>query len=176
MTIELKVPTMSCQHCVNAITNEVSDLPGVERVAIDLGNEKGQCRGRRQCDHRCCHRRDQRGGLRRGKCTELVEARCLDCGFWGVVDAAPKMLGAASGRWIDTMATKQLNLPVTGMTCASCVNRIERGLRKVEGVETAQVNLATEQASINFDPAKVDRTRSRRSYRKKWLWCYHRSC
>lgn len=40
MTIELKVPTMSCQHCVNAITNEVSDLPGVERVVIDLGTKK----------------------------------------------------------------------------------------------------------------------------------------
>src|SRR3954468_10295364 len=48
--------------------------------------------------------------------------------------------------------TKQLTLPVTGMTCASCANRIERGLKKVPGVESAQVNLATEQATISFDP------------------------
>lgn len=53
------------------------------------------------------------------------------------------------------MTTKQLILPVTSMTCASCVNRIERGLRKVEGVETAQVNLATEQAAVSFNPAQV---------------------
>jgi P-type Cu+ transporter len=53
------------------------------------------------------------------------------------------------------MATKQLTLPVKGMTCASCVNRVERGLRKVEGVEGAQVNLATEQATVAYDPAQV---------------------
>ena len=53
------------------------------------------------------------------------------------------------------MATKQLKLPVTGMTCASCVNRVERGLKKVGGVETAQVNLASEQATITYDPQQV---------------------
>jgi len=45
--------------------------------------------------------------------------------------------------------------PVEGMTCASCVNRIERYLRKVEGVTEANVNLATESASVTFDPARV---------------------
>ncbi len=53
------------------------------------------------------------------------------------------------------MATKQLKLPVTGMTCASCANRIERGLKKVPGVEAAQVNLANEQATISFDPQQA---------------------
>jgi len=42
------------------------------------------------------------------------------------------------------------------MTCASCVNRIERYLRKVDGVLDANVNLATESASVRFDPARVD--------------------
>ena len=36
MTIELIVPEMSCQHCVNSITGEVSQLQGVRNVAIDL--------------------------------------------------------------------------------------------------------------------------------------------
>ena len=45
--------------------------------------------------------------------------------------------------------------PVEGMTCASCVNRIERYLRKVDGVEQANVNLATESASVRFDPGRV---------------------
>lgn len=39
MTIELIVPEMSCQHCVNAITGEVSQLRGVRNVAIDLGTK-----------------------------------------------------------------------------------------------------------------------------------------
>ncbi|HEY0603607.1 MAG TPA: heavy metal translocating P-type ATPase [Herpetosiphonaceae bacterium] len=56
------------------------------------------------------------------------------------------------------MATKQLTFPVTGMTCASCASRIERGLKKVGGVEAAQVNLASEQATVNYDPQQVQAT------------------
>lgn len=41
------------------------------------------------------------------------------------------------------------------MTCASCANRIERGLKKVGGVEVAQVNLASEQATITYDRQQV---------------------
>jgi P-type Cu+ transporter len=53
------------------------------------------------------------------------------------------------------MATQQITLPVTGMTCASCSTRVERGLKKVAGVERAQVNLATEQATVTYDPQQV---------------------
>ncbi|GAF58924.1 LOW QUALITY PROTEIN: lead, cadmium, zinc and mercury transporting ATPase [Psychrobacter sp. JCM 18902] len=40
-------------------------------------------------------------------------------------------------------------LPIEGMTCASCVGRVEKALKKVEGVENAEVNLATENAMIS---------------------------
>jgi Cu+-exporting ATPase len=53
------------------------------------------------------------------------------------------------------MAEQQLQLPVTGMTCASCVNRVEKALKKVPGVSGASVNLATEQAAVSFDPAEA---------------------
>jgi len=48
--------------------------------------------------------------------------------------------------------TKTIELGVQGMTCASCVGRVERGLKKVGGVEAASVNLATERATITYDP------------------------
>ena len=47
-----------------------------------------------------------------------------------------------------------IELPITGMTCASCANRIERKLNKLEGV-TASVNYATEKATVEYDPAAV---------------------
>jgi Cu+-exporting ATPase len=53
------------------------------------------------------------------------------------------------------MATKQVNLPVTGMTCANCSLTIERNLKRLEGVEGAAVNLATEKASVIYDPSLV---------------------
>jgi Cu+-exporting ATPase len=53
-----------------------------------------------------------------------------------------------------TTETRQaeIQLPIEGMTCASCVNRIERFLRATDGVEDATVNLATEIATIRFLP------------------------
>ena len=54
------------------------------------------------------------------------------------------------------MAIQEIDLPVTGMTCASCVRTVERTLKKTEGVEDATVNLATERARVAYDPAQVD--------------------
>ncbi|MPY67561.1 copper-translocating P-type ATPase [Deinococcus sp. SDU3-2] len=53
------------------------------------------------------------------------------------------------------MDTKTLDLDIGGMTCAACVGRVERGLKKVDGVENAVVNLATERATVTFDPART---------------------
>jgi Cu+-exporting ATPase len=51
--------------------------------------------------------------------------------------------------------SKQLTLPITGMTCANCVATVERGLKKQEGVQTAVVNLASERATVTFNPQTV---------------------
>ncbi|HZU67890.1 MAG TPA: heavy metal translocating P-type ATPase [Ktedonobacteraceae bacterium] len=45
---------------------------------------------------------------------------------------------------------------IEGMTCASCAMRIEKGLKKVPGVKDASVNLATEKATVIYDPALTD--------------------
>ncbi|MGB9673016.1 MAG: heavy metal translocating P-type ATPase [Anaerolineales bacterium] len=52
--------------------------------------------------------------------------------------------------------TKQVVLPVTGMTCANCVATIERNLKKVNGVKLANVNLSSERALVEFDPSLTD--------------------
>jgi Cu+-exporting ATPase len=51
----------------------------------------------------------------------------------------------------------EIILPIEGMTCASCVNRIERFLKKTPGVAEAAVNLATEKATVVVDPALAGR-------------------
>ncbi|MFQ6171303.1 heavy metal translocating P-type ATPase [Oryzobacter sp. R7] len=52
-------------------------------------------------------------------------------------------------------ATETCTLQIGGMTCASCVRRIEKALNKLDGVSDARVNLATEVASVTFTPALV---------------------
>ena len=51
---------------------------------------------------------------------------------------------------------RTVQVGVSGMTCASCVSRVERALNKTEGVNTTTVNLATEKASINYDPEQTN--------------------
>lgn len=50
---------------------------------------------------------------------------------------------------------KKTTLQLTGMTCAACANRIEKGLSKMEGVQEANVNFALERAAVSFDPKVV---------------------
>jgi len=52
--------------------------------------------------------------------------------------------------------TEKISLPVEGMTCASCVMRVEKALSKIEGIKDVNVNFATEKASFTFDPDTVD--------------------
>mgnify|MGYP002063273618 CR=1 FL=1 len=47
--------------------------------------------------------------------------------------------------------TAKAELPITGMTCANCVAAVERNLKKVDGVQVANVNLSSERATIEYD-------------------------
>ncbi len=54
---------------------------------------------------------------------------------------------------------ERVDLPVTGMSCAACAARIEKGLGSLEGVSQANVNFAAEKATVFFDPKKTDLSR-----------------
>ncbi|HZG55726.1 heavy metal translocating P-type ATPase [Paenibacillus sp.] len=56
---------------------------------------------------------------------------------------------------MEESALRQATLQVTGMTCAACASRIEKGLGKLPGVRSAAVNLATETARVSYAPGEV---------------------
>ena len=64
-----------------------------------------------------------------------------------------------------TLPITELDIGIGGMTCASCVSRVEKALAKVPGVSTATVNLATETARIHFDPTEQMEAKLRRAVR-----------
>jgi Cu+-exporting ATPase len=55
---------------------------------------------------------------------------------------------------VDVSAKREL--AITGMTCASCVRSVETALASVAGVESAEVNLANERATVRLDPARTE--------------------
>ena len=50
---------------------------------------------------------------------------------------------------------KNANIKISGMSCASCALNVEKSLETLEGVEKAQVNLGTEEATIEYNPQKL---------------------
>ena len=54
------------------------------------------------------------------------------------------------------MAEKRVDVPIGGMTCASCVATIEHGVKDLPGVKEVNVNLATERGTVVYDPDLVN--------------------
>lgn len=52
--------------------------------------------------------------------------------------------------------TEKIQLHITGMHCANCSSSVERALKKAPGIRQAAVNLASEKATIEYDPAKIN--------------------
>ena len=72
-----------------------------------------------------------------------------------VQDRAPLTAEPTTDTDTPDAAATNVRLTIEGMTCASCARRVERALARVPGVSEASVNLATERASVTFDPRAV---------------------
>lgn len=68
-------------------------------------------------------------------------------------DTVLDSLDCAGYNW--TVSIKTLELPITGMSCASCAARVERGVGKLAGIVESNVNCATNVLTVKYDPAKV---------------------
>ncbi|MDR3342042.1 MAG: heavy metal translocating P-type ATPase [Treponema sp.] len=56
---------------------------------------------------------------------------------------------------VEQSNNSTVTIPIGGMTCAACAQRVEKAIRKMEGIEIVSVNLATEKATVTYHPQKV---------------------
>ncbi len=89
----------------------------------------------------------------------------VECGLANVALHNHTILGRCSLAAMTTLKTTDLNIGIGGMTCASCVGRVERALKKVPGVQSVSVNLATESARIEVADGEQLEARLRRVVR-----------
>ncbi|TME34835.1 MAG: copper ion binding protein, partial [Chloroflexi bacterium] len=127
------VTGMTCASCVRRIEKALRRVDGVEQAAVNLATEKATIRY---------------DATRTGM--DQLKSAVEHAGY-GV-----RQLPAPPDAPAPTAAPGEVVLPIEGMTCASCVRRIEKRLSRVDGVSQTNVNLATEQAHVVFDPALVD--------------------
>ena len=154
--VELPIGGMTCERCTARVGDALRNVPGVGHVSVDLA------------DHRAIvefHRRDTGGEPDRRQLIQAVEAagyRVLD---FPAKSPAPQVVQltlpqsrpAPPDDPPPKVATphkpsvRRMTLDVEGMHCAGCVGRVEHALTSVAGVESAHVNLALQQAIVQYD-------------------------
>ncbi|MEL7610158.1 MAG: heavy metal translocating P-type ATPase [Bacillota bacterium] len=64
---------------------------------------------------------------------------------------------------VEESRESSVTIPIGGMTCAACAQRVEKAIKKLEGVKSASVNLATEKATVLYDPKRIRPSSIRRA-------------
>ena len=131
--IDLAIGGMTCASCVARIERKLGKLEGVESAGVNLATERASVAY----------------DPARVALPDLV--RAVEAAGYTARPLVPEAPAHAAP--VDGVARQELT--ISGMTCASCVARIERKLGRLEGVESASVNLATERASVAYDPNRV---------------------
>ena len=71
------------------------------------------------------------------------------------VDSIKAAVKKAGYEAVERIDSREVAIPIAGMTCTACAAAIERSLKKLPGIEIASVNFATEKATVKYDPASV---------------------
>jgi P-type Cu+ transporter len=148
----LTVTGMTCASCVRRIEKALYKVAGVREASVNLATEKAKVMYDPQTTSlNQLKAAVERAGYGIGEMPSDTEHTSSDS---PQEDGLAKAAGAGQ--------PGQVWLPIEGMTCASCVTRIEKALGKVPGVREASVNLTTGKARVAFDPAvaSVDQLRA----------------
>ena len=135
----MPITGMTCASCVRRVEKALAKVDGVAEANVNLATERAT--------------------------VSYDSAKVTLDGLKGAVEkagygVAPMQVAAPVAVQIAVSAaeteTGEISLPIEGMTCASCVRRVEKSLVKVAGVREANVNLATEHATVSYDPSLVN--------------------
>ena len=131
--VEISVGGMTCASCVRRVEGALAKVEGVEEASVNLATERARVSYDPEVvDPQAMGAAIERAGYEVGEIPKASAARAGLAGEGGAVE---------------------ILLPVEGMTCASCVRRVEKALGGARGVESASANLATEKAKVVYDPA-----------------------
>ncbi len=129
--VRLAIEGMTCASCVRRVERALATVPGVVAADVNLATEEARVMLARP-------------DIAVEELAAAIERAGYHARPLGIEKTGAESEGAAT-----------VELAIEGMTCASCVRRVERALSRVPGVTEASVNLATEQALVHYDPRKA---------------------
>lgn len=135
-TTSFDVEGMTCASCVGRVEKALQEVEGVSNVSVNLATERATLTADNTVTPDMLREAVNRAGYSTGHITR----------------PAPLAKVPAARSEPNVLVTTSFD--VTGMTCASCVRRVEKSLEKIQGVHDVNVNLATETATIHA-PAEV---------------------
>ncbi|HEY4547672.1 MAG TPA: heavy metal translocating P-type ATPase, partial [Pedomonas sp.] len=124
-TLTFEIEGMTCASCASSIETALKAVPGVQDAAVNFATESAKVTAA--------------AGVSSASLAGALARAVERAGYRAVLPAA-----GAAGR----AGTHSIHLSIEGMTCASCVGRVERALKAVPGVMQATVNLAAETAQV----------------------------
>ncbi|ABR49409.1 heavy metal translocating P-type ATPase [Alkaliphilus metalliredigens QYMF] len=120
-----KIQDMSCSSCALNIEKKLKTTKGVISTNVNFAGEKAQVAFDKE-------------NINIEELTKIIE----DLGYGAIVETTDK-------------ETEKVTLKVSGMTCTSCSNTVEKGLNKMDGITSANVNFAAEKVTIEYEPKKI---------------------
>ncbi|WP_175733906.1 heavy metal translocating P-type ATPase [Burkholderia ambifaria] len=160
-TIELAVDGMHCGGCTGRVERALAAVPGVVDAAVDLDAQAATVTAQDTVEPAqlvdAVGAAGYRATVREAAFEAVAAAQAQHAPRAEALPATPAALpaaaaAAAAGAGAGAGAGATIELEIDGMTCASCVSRVEKALAKVPGVTRASVNLATERATIDAAP------------------------
>ncbi|KAB0630870.1 copper ion binding protein, partial [Burkholderia latens] len=143
-TVELTVDGMHCGGCTGRVQRALAAVPGVVDATVDLDAHAATV-----IAHDAVAPEQLVDAVGRAGYRATVRERACDI----VETAEARHAGAPPAPApAPAPAVATIELDIDGMTCASCVSRVEKALAKVPGVARASVNLATERATVDAAP------------------------
>ncbi len=125
-TKDLRIGGMTCASCVATVEKGLKDLRGVQEVSVNLMTETAHI---------------------------IYDSKLLSTK--NIIEQAQKVGYSALDLSVEDQSKREVVLRISGMSCASCVNTVEKALNSKKGVMNVTVNLATEKAQINYNSAEI---------------------
>ncbi|CAJ2942656.1 heavy metal translocating P-type ATPase [Burkholderia pseudomallei] len=165
--VTLTIGGMTCGGCARRVEQALAAVRGVADAKVDLATTSAKASVARDVDSQTLVAAVERAGYRanvvrdaRAEAAPKPAACPFEDAARSAAPAAAFAVDESSAASPERVATQSFELDIAGMTCASCVGRVEKALAQVPGVARATVNLATEKAAVDADAdAHVDTAR-----------------